>query len=112
MSATTLGIVAAAWGVVMALSPLVQIRRMIRLGSSRDVSIAYLLVIVIGFGFCRILDGDRQRRARCSERARPDRWDRYDRGCRSSAGPSGRRLIQRSRRPDNGCSRRSACQCS
>ena len=51
MSATTLGLVAAAWGVVMALSPLVQIRRMIRLGSSRDVSIIYLLVIVVGFAF-------------------------------------------------------------
>ena len=51
MSATTLGLVAAAWGVVMALSPLVQIRRMIRLGSSRDVSNIYLLVIVVGFAF-------------------------------------------------------------
>jgi MtN3 and saliva related transmembrane protein len=33
----------------MALSPLMQIRRMVHLRSSRDVSIGYLLVIVIGF---------------------------------------------------------------
>jgi MtN3 and saliva related transmembrane protein len=44
-----LGVAAAVWGVVMALSPEMQIRRMIRLGSSRDVSIGYLLVIVVGF---------------------------------------------------------------
>lgn len=51
MSETTLGLVAAGWGVVMALSPVMQIRRMIRLGSSRGVSIGYLLVIVVGFAF-------------------------------------------------------------
>lgn len=51
MSETTLGLVAAGWGVIMALSPVMQIRRMMRLRSSRDVSIGYLLVIVIGFGF-------------------------------------------------------------
>jgi MtN3 and saliva related transmembrane protein len=51
VSETTLGFVAAAWGVIMALSPVMQIRRMIRLGSSRDVSIGYLLVIVVGFAF-------------------------------------------------------------
>jgi MtN3 and saliva related transmembrane protein len=48
---TTLGLVAAGWGVIMALSPIMQIRRMVHLGSSRDVSIGYLLVIVIGFAF-------------------------------------------------------------
>ena len=36
---------------IMALSPVMQIRRMMRLGSSRDVSIGYLLVIVVGFAF-------------------------------------------------------------
>jgi len=35
----------------MALSPVMQISRMMRLRSSRDVSIGYLLVIVIGFAF-------------------------------------------------------------
>ena len=49
MSETTLGFVAAGWGVIMALSPVMQIRRMMRLRSSRDVSIGYLLVIVVGF---------------------------------------------------------------
>jgi hypothetical protein len=34
-----LGVVAAGWGVVMAMSPVMQIRRMMRIGSSRDVSI-------------------------------------------------------------------------
>jgi MtN3 and saliva related transmembrane protein len=48
---TTLGLVVAGWGVMMALSPIMQIRRMMHLGSSRDVSIGYLLVIVIGFAF-------------------------------------------------------------
>lgn len=45
----TLGIAAAAWGVLMAISPLLQIRRMIVRGSSADVSIAYLLVLEFGF---------------------------------------------------------------
>lgn len=49
MNETALGVVAATWGVIMALSPVMQIRRMIRLRSSRDVSIGYLVVIVIGF---------------------------------------------------------------
>jgi len=49
VSETTLGFVAAGWGVIMALSPVMQIRRMMRLRSSRDVSIGYLLVIVVGF---------------------------------------------------------------
>jgi MtN3 and saliva related transmembrane protein len=49
MNETALGVVAATWGVIMALSPVMQIRRMIRLRSSRDVSIGYLVIIVIGF---------------------------------------------------------------
>lgn len=49
MSETALGVVAAGWGVIMALSPVMQIRRMLRLRSSRDVSIGYLVVIVVGF---------------------------------------------------------------
>jgi MtN3 and saliva related transmembrane protein len=49
VSETALGILAASWGVIMALSPVMQIRRMVRLQSSRDVSIGYLLVIVVGF---------------------------------------------------------------
>ena len=45
----TLGVAAAAWGVLMAISPLLQIRRMVVRRSSADVSIAYLLVLELGF---------------------------------------------------------------
>jgi MtN3 and saliva related transmembrane protein len=44
-----LAVAAATWGVVMALSPLLQIRRMTRTSSSSDVSIAYFCVLIIGF---------------------------------------------------------------
>jgi MtN3 and saliva related transmembrane protein len=42
-------VAAASWGVLMALSPLLQIRAMRRAGSSDGVSIGYLLVLAIGF---------------------------------------------------------------
>ena len=45
----TLGVVAATWGVLMALSPLLQVRRMLERRSSADVSIAYLGVLQLGF---------------------------------------------------------------
>jgi len=45
----TLAVVAAAWGVVMAASPLLQIRRIIERRSSGDVSLSYLTVLMIGF---------------------------------------------------------------
>lgn len=45
----TLGLAAASWGVLMALSPLLQMRRMLERRSSADVSIAYLGVLEIGF---------------------------------------------------------------
>jgi MtN3 and saliva related transmembrane protein len=44
-----LGAVAASWGVLMALSPLLQIRRMLGRRSSADVSLAYLGVLELGF---------------------------------------------------------------
>jgi MtN3 and saliva related transmembrane protein len=44
-----LGVAAAAWGVLMAISPLLQIRRILERRSSADVSIAYLTVLQIGF---------------------------------------------------------------
>jgi MtN3 and saliva related transmembrane protein len=44
-----LGFVAASWGVLMALSPLLQIRRMLERRSSADISIAYLTVLEVGF---------------------------------------------------------------
>ena len=44
-----LAVVAATWGILMGLSPLLQVRRIIRRRSSADISIAYLTVLVIGF---------------------------------------------------------------
>jgi MtN3 and saliva related transmembrane protein len=44
-----LGPVAAAYGVLMAISPLLQMRRMLETRSSADVSIAYLAVLEGGF---------------------------------------------------------------
>lgn len=49
MAGTALGILAATWGVVMALSPILQIRRILHRRSSDDVSIGYLVVVTIGF---------------------------------------------------------------
>jgi len=48
--ADALGPVAATYGVLMAISPLLQIRRMLQTRSSADVSIGYLAVIEVGFG--------------------------------------------------------------
>lgn len=47
--ATVLGIAAAAWGVVMALAPILQIRRMIVRRSSADLSLGYFAVLLPGF---------------------------------------------------------------
>jgi MtN3 and saliva related transmembrane protein len=46
---TVLAISAAAWGVLMAISPAFQIRKMLRYRSSREVSIAYFWVLLVGF---------------------------------------------------------------
>jgi uncharacterized protein with PQ loop repeat len=45
-----LGITAATYGVLMAVAPLLQIRRMYQTRSSADVSLGYLWVLEIGFG--------------------------------------------------------------
>lgn len=45
-----LGIAAAGWGAIMALSPILQIRRIVVRRSSADVSLAYLAVLQVGFG--------------------------------------------------------------
>ncbi len=44
-----LAVVAASWGVLMAISPMLQIRRMIRRRSSSDLSLSYIGVLLIGF---------------------------------------------------------------
>jgi len=49
MDATGFAVAAATWGVVMGVSPLLQIRRMLRQRSSRDVSIGYFAVLQVGF---------------------------------------------------------------
>jgi MtN3 and saliva related transmembrane protein len=50
MVVTGLAVAAAAWGVLMGVSPALQIRRMVRQRSSRDVSIGYFSVLLVGFG--------------------------------------------------------------
>ena len=44
-----LGVIAASFGVLMAVSPALQIRRMLERRSSADVSLSYLMVLEIGF---------------------------------------------------------------
>ena len=46
---TVLGISAAIWGLAMAISPILQIRRMISRRSSEDVSLGYYGVLIPGF---------------------------------------------------------------
>jgi uncharacterized protein with PQ loop repeat len=46
----TLAVLAATYGVVMALSPTLQIRRMFVRRSSEDLSISYFAVLLFGFG--------------------------------------------------------------
>jgi uncharacterized protein with PQ loop repeat len=49
MVVTVLAVSAAAWGVLMAVSPLLQIRQMWRRRSSQDVSIGFFAVLLPGF---------------------------------------------------------------
>lgn len=44
-----LAMAAASWGIAMGLSPVLQIRAMVRTRSSRDVSVGYFIVLNIGF---------------------------------------------------------------
>ena len=46
---TVLATSAAAWGVLMGISPALQIRKMLHHRSSREVSIAYFWVLLVGF---------------------------------------------------------------
>lgn len=45
----TLAVLAASWGVLMAIAPALQIRRIVQRRSSDDVSLAYLGVLLVGF---------------------------------------------------------------
>ena len=49
MLETALGFAAAFWGIVMAISPALQIRKMLQHRSSREVSVAYFCVLLVGF---------------------------------------------------------------
>lgn len=44
-----IGAAAASWGVLMALSPILQMRRVLERRSSADISISYLAVLQFGF---------------------------------------------------------------
>jgi uncharacterized protein with PQ loop repeat len=46
----SLGVAAAIWGAIMAVAPVLQIRRIVVRRSSADVSLGYLAVIQVGFG--------------------------------------------------------------
>jgi uncharacterized protein with PQ loop repeat len=49
MAQTGLAVAAASWAVLMGISPILQIRRMLRERSSRDVSVGYFTILLIGF---------------------------------------------------------------
>ena len=49
MLETVLGATAAAWGILMAISPGLQIRKMLVHRSSHQVSIAYFWVLLVGY---------------------------------------------------------------
>ena len=49
MFETVLGVTAAVWGILMAISPGLQIRKMLLHRSSHQVSIAYFWVLLVGF---------------------------------------------------------------
>jgi MtN3 and saliva related transmembrane protein len=50
MVTTALGLTAASWAVLMALSPILQIREIMRRRSSEGISIGYFAVLLVGFG--------------------------------------------------------------
>jgi uncharacterized protein with PQ loop repeat len=49
MAHTALAVAASSWAVLMGIAPLLQIRRMLREQSSRDVSVGYFLILLVGF---------------------------------------------------------------
>jgi len=50
MTETLFAVAASSWAVVMAIAPVLQIRRMLRERSSRTVSLGYFAILLIGFG--------------------------------------------------------------
>lgn len=49
MAQTVLAVAASSWAVLMAIAPVLQIRRMLRERSSRQVSVAYFGILLVGF---------------------------------------------------------------
>jgi uncharacterized protein with PQ loop repeat len=49
MATTILAATASSWAVLMAVAPVLQIRRMLREQSSRQVSVGYFMILLIGF---------------------------------------------------------------
>jgi uncharacterized protein with PQ loop repeat len=49
MATTILAAAASSWAVLMGIAPLLQIRRMLREKSSRQVSVGYFTILLIGF---------------------------------------------------------------
>lgn len=49
MVVLVLSVAASSWGVLMGVSPVLQIRRMLRERSSRDVSLGYFVILLSGF---------------------------------------------------------------
>jgi uncharacterized protein with PQ loop repeat len=46
---TALALAASSWAVLMGVAPILQIRRMLRERSSREVSVGYFAILLIGF---------------------------------------------------------------
>jgi MtN3 and saliva related transmembrane protein len=49
MAQTALAVAASAWAILMGVAPVLQVRRMLRERSSRDVSIGYFAILLVGF---------------------------------------------------------------
>ena len=49
MATTILAAAASSWAVLMGIAPVLQIRRMLREQSSRQVSVGYFMILLIGF---------------------------------------------------------------
>ena len=49
MAQAVLEVAASSWAVLMGIAPVLQIRRMLRQRSSRDVSVAYFTILLAGF---------------------------------------------------------------
>ena len=49
MATTILAATASSWAVLMAVAPLLQIRRMLREQSSRRISVGYFMILLVGF---------------------------------------------------------------